>query len=55
MIPTVCMDIIILEENAKNSVESKRRMNPVIKEVVNKESSNGQMLGSSTLFLTVYG
>lgn len=51
----MCMDIIILEENAKNNVERKRKMNLVIKEVVNKESSNGRMLGSSTLFLTVYG
>ncbi|MCH98567.1 hypothetical protein A2U01_0019572 [Trifolium medium] len=35
--PTVCMHRILVEENAKNSVESQRRHNPIMKEVVKKE------------------
>ncbi|MCI69949.1 hypothetical protein A2U01_0091212, partial [Trifolium medium] len=34
---TVCMHRILLGENAKNSVESQRRFNPIMKEVVKKE------------------
>jgi hypothetical protein len=35
--PTVCMHIILLEDNVKNSVECQRRLNPIMKEVVKKE------------------
>jgi hypothetical protein len=35
--PTVCMHRILLEDNVKNSVESQRRLNPIMKEVVKKE------------------
>ena len=35
--PSICMHKILLEENAKPSVEHQRRMNPVMKEVVRKE------------------
>ena len=35
--PTICMHRILLEENAKNSIESQRRLNPIMKEVVKKE------------------
>ena len=35
--PSVCMHKILLEENAKPSVEHQRRLNPVMKEVVRKE------------------
>ena len=31
------MDKILLEDNAKNSIEHQRRLNPVMKEVVRKE------------------
>ena len=34
--PTICMHKILLEENAKTSVEHQRRLNPVMKEVVRK-------------------
>jgi hypothetical protein len=34
--PTVYMHRILLEENAKNSIESQRRLNPIMKEVVKK-------------------
>ena len=35
--PSICMHKILLEENAKNSIEHQRRLNPVMKEVVRKE------------------
>ena len=35
--PLICMQKILLEENAKPSVEHQRRLNPVMKEVVRKE------------------
>ena len=35
--PSICMHKILLEENAKPSVEHQRRLNPIIKEVVRKE------------------
>ena len=35
--PSICMHKILLEENAKPSVEHQRRLNPVTKEVLRKE------------------
>ena len=35
--PSICMHKILLEDNAKTSIEHQRRLNPVIKEVVRKE------------------
>ena len=35
--PSICMHKILLEENAKTSIEHKRMLNRVIKEVVKKE------------------
>ena len=35
--PSICMHKILLEENAKTSIELQRRLNPVMKEVVKKE------------------
>lgn len=35
--PIVCMHRILLEENAKNSIERKRRLNTIMKDVVKKE------------------
>ena len=35
--PSICMHKIILEENAKTSIEHHRRLNPIMKEVVRKE------------------
>ena len=35
--PSICMHKILLEENARPTVEHQRRLNPVIKEVVRKE------------------
>ena len=35
--PSICMHKILLEENARTSVEHQRRLNPVMKEVVKKE------------------
>ena len=37
IIPSICMHKILLEENAKTSIEHQRRPNPVMKEVVRKE------------------
>ena len=37
IIPSICMHKILLEENAKPSVEHQRRLNPIMKEVVGKE------------------
>ena len=34
---SICMHTIMLEENAKTSIEHQRRMNPAMKEVVRKE------------------
>ena len=36
IIPSICMHKILMEENAKLSIEHQRRLNPVIKEVVRK-------------------
>ena len=33
---SICMHKILLEENARTSVEHQRRLNPVMKEVVRK-------------------
>ena len=35
--PSICMHKILLEENARTSVEHQRRVNPIMKEVVKKE------------------
>ena len=35
--PSICMHKILLEENAKTSIEHQRRLNPVMKELVKKE------------------
>ena len=35
--PSICMHKILMEENAKASIEHQRRLNPVMKEVVRKE------------------
>ena len=35
--PFICMHKILLEENAKTSIEHQRRLNPVMKEFVKKE------------------
>ena len=35
--PSICMHKIILEDNAKTSIEYQRRLNPVTKDVVRKE------------------
>ena len=35
--PSICMHKILLEKNAKTSIECQRRLNPVMKEVVRKE------------------
>ena len=35
--PSICMHKILLENNAKTSIEHQRRLNPVMKEVVRKE------------------
>ena len=37
IIPSICMHKILLEDNAKTSIEHQRRLNPVMKEVVRKE------------------
>ena len=34
--PSICMHKILLEDNAKTSVEHQRRLNPVMKDVVRK-------------------
>ena len=35
--PLICMHKILMEENARTSIEHQRRLNPVMKEVVRKE------------------
>ena len=35
--PSICMQKILMEENARTSIEHQRRINPVMKEVVRKE------------------
>ena len=35
--PSICMHKILLEENAKTSIEHQRRLNLIMKEVVKKE------------------
>ena len=35
--PSICMHKILLEDNAKTSIEHQRRLNPVMKEVIRKE------------------
>ena len=35
--PSICMHKILLEDNAKTSIENQRRLNPVMKEVVRKK------------------
>lgn len=52
---TICMHKILLEEKDMNNIESQRRLNPIMKEVVKRKLSNGWMMGSYILFLTVYG
>ena len=34
---SICMHKILLEDNAKTSIEYQRRLNPIMKEVVKKE------------------
>ena len=38
--PSICIHKILLEDNAKTSIEHQRRLNPVMKEVVRKEILN---------------
>ena len=35
--PSICMHKIMMEENAKTSIDHQRRLNPVMEEVVRKE------------------
>ena len=35
--PSICMHKMLLEGNAKTSIEHQRRLNPVMKEVIRKE------------------
>ena len=42
--PSICMHKILLEENARTSIEHQRRLNPVIKEVVRKEVVKKEVL-----------
>ena len=35
--PSICMHKILLEENARTSIEHQKRLNPIMKEVVRKE------------------
>ena len=35
--PSICMHKILLNDNAKTSIEHQKRLNPVMKEVVRKE------------------
>ena len=35
--PFICMHKILMEENAKTSIEHQRRLNPMMKEVVRNE------------------
>ena len=35
--PTLCMHTILLEDNSKNSIDSQRRLNLIMKEVLKKE------------------
>ena len=35
--PSICMHKILLEDNAKTSIEHQRRLNPLMKEVFRKE------------------
>ena len=35
--PSICMHKILLDDNAKNSIDHQRRLNPIMKEVVKKE------------------
>ena len=35
--PSICMNKILLEDNAKTSIKHQRRLNPIMKEVVRKE------------------
>ena len=35
--PCICMHKILLEDNARTSIEHQRRLNPVMKDVVRKE------------------
>ena len=44
IIPSVCMNKILMEENAKTSIEHQRRLNRIMKEVVKKEGDAGNGL-----------
>ena len=35
--PSICMHKILLEDNAKTSIEHQRRLNPIMKEVIKKK------------------
>ena len=35
--PSICIHKVLMEENAKTSIEHQRRLNPVMKEVFRKE------------------
>ena len=43
--PSICMHKILLNDNAKTSIEHQRRLNPVMKEVVRKEVLKGLNAG----------
>ena len=47
--PKLCMHGILLEDNAKPSIEDQRRLNPTLKEVVRKEVI--KLLGNGIIFL----
>ena len=43
--PSICMYKILMEENAKTSIEHQRRLNPLMKEVLRKEVLKGLNVG----------
>ena len=53
--PSICMHKILLEENAKTSIEHQRRLNPVMKEVVRKEVLKWLNAGFIYAILTALG
>ena len=53
--PSICMHKILLEDNAKTSIEHQRRLNPVMKEVVRKEVLKWLNAGLYMLYQIVLG
>ena len=53
--PSICMHKILLEENARTSIEHQRRLNPVMKEVVRKEVLKWLNAGFKFAISTVLG